>query len=176
MDQGARQGDAHRAPAPSAGADPAGDAADRPASPTDIRDRALRLLGTREHSRRELTRKLLRRGDPEDAVNAVLDALSAEGLLDEARLLEVYVAERLDKGFGPLRIRQELRDKGLADAEITPHLALDETDLLALMTSAASKRFGHEPPTTRAELAKRARFLEYRGFPAHLIVQLLDLD
>lgn len=142
----------------------------------EIRDRALKLLTNREHSRAELARKLGARGYPAAAVAAVLDRLIEDGLLDEARLLAAYVAERLDKGFGPLRIRAELQGKGLSDARIGPYLALDDETCLARMTAARARRFGPAAPTDRAELARQARFLEYRGFPSHLIARLLGID
>jgi regulatory protein len=146
------------------------------ASPAEIRSRALKLLTTREHSRYELWRKLHLRGYPAEAVNAVLDALAADGLLSEERLLAAYVAERLDKGFGPLRIRAELQAKGLSDAAIDPHLNLDDAAYLERMTVVDAGKFGRAPADDRQTLAKRARFLEYRGFPAHLIARVLALD
>jgi len=148
----------------------------RLAPAAEIRSRALKLLTSREHSRLELARKLHRRGYAADAVDAVLDDLAAAGLLSEERLLAAYVAERLQKGFGPLRIRAELQAKGLSDAAIDPHLQLDERDCLALMTAVDEGKFGKGPPHDRQTLAKRARFLEYRGFPSSLIARVLDLD
>jgi regulatory protein len=136
----------------------------------------VKLLTTREHSRLELARKLCARGYPGDAVDAVLDGLSRDGLLSEERLLDTYVAERLDKGFGPLRILAELRGKGLSDAQIGPHLDIDDDTCLERIAVAHAKRFGEGRPTDRRELAKRARFLEYRGFPSHLIARFLDAD
>jgi regulatory protein len=35
-------------------------------------------------------------------------------------MAEAYVAGRLRKGFGPLRLRQELRERGLDDDLIGP--------------------------------------------------------
>ncbi|TVQ94695.1 MAG: regulatory protein RecX [Chromatiaceae bacterium] len=152
-------------------------AAPPPSAPAaEIRDRALKLLTNREHSRAELARKLGARGYPAPAIEAVLDGLIADGLLDESRLLAAYVAERLEKGFGPLRIRAELQGKGLSDARISPYLDLDEETCLARMTAARARRFGPVQPADRAELARQARFLEYRGFPSHLIARLLDID
>ncbi len=86
------------------------------------------------------------------------------------------MAERLDRGFGPLRIRAELQAKGLSDAAIHPHLQLDEEQCLALMTSVDVGKFGESPRNDRETLAKRARFLEYRGFASSLIAQSLNLD
>jgi len=142
----------------------------------EIRSRAVKLLTTREHARLELERKLRQRGYPPEAVADVLDALERDALLSEDRLLETYVAERLEKGFGPLRIRVELQGKGLSDRQIEPQLQLDDEHLLTLMATAHDRRFGATARSDRQTLAKRARFLEYRGFPSYLIARLLDVD
>jgi len=122
----------------------------------------------------ELARKLDRRGYPSANIEHVLDGLERDGLLSEERLIETYVAERLGKGFGPLRIQAELRGKGLSDARIGPYLDIDDETCFAYMSGIYAKRFGDDPPRERWELAKRARFLEYRGFPSHLIARFLD--
>ncbi len=142
----------------------------------EARARAIRLLGTREHSRRELARKLGARGYAPDVIDRVLDRLAADGLLDEQRLVEVYVAERFGKGFGPLRVRLELREKGLSDEQIESHLSLDDERCLTLLAAAHTKRFGSGRPRDAHERAKRGRFLEYRGFPPRLIARFFDTD
>lgn len=141
---------------------------------SEIKSRAVKLLTTREHSRLELARKLQARGYPRADVDAVLDELEGVDLLSEARLIEVYVAERLHKGFGPVRIRFELREKGLSDTRIDPHLQLQDEECLALIGTVHDRRFGAGSRDDRQTLAKRARFLEYRGFPSHLIARFLD--
>jgi regulatory protein len=88
-------------------------------------------------------------------------------------MAESYVAERVRKGFGPVRIRQELRQRGLPDAIIEPHLAKSEQEWSSLMSALYDRRFGHTPPVDVGERARRARFLEYRGFPRELIAGLL---
>jgi regulatory protein len=138
-----------------------------------VRNAAMTLLANREHSRAELARKLSARGFDAAAVDETLAYLVETGLLDEGRLAEVYVAERLHKGFGPLRIRQELRGKGLADDLIAPHLRLDDGDWLSFIAAAHDKRFGPAAPEDARERARRGRFLEYRGFPGDLIARFL---
>jgi len=139
----------------------------------EIQSAALGLLAVREHSRDELERKLTARGFAGGAVGTALDALAEAGLLDEGRLAEAYVAERLHKGFGPLRIRQELRGKGLSDDLIEPHLRLSQGDWLRLIAAAHNKRFGPAAAADIRERARRGRFLEYRGFPPDLITRFL---
>ena len=139
----------------------------------EIQRTALSLLAARDHSRGELARKLAARGFAADAVDTAIDALAETGLLDEGRLAEAYVAERLRKGFGPLRIRQELRDKGLPNELIEPHLRLSSDDWLDLIAAAHAKRFGSDPASDPKERGRRGRFLEYRGFPTDLIARFL---
>ncbi|WP_200348024.1 regulatory protein RecX [Halochromatium glycolicum] len=142
----------------------------------EIRSRALKLLTTREHSRLELSRKLRRRGYAAEDVETVLDALIADDLLSEERLIAAYVAERLDKGFGPLRIRFELREKGLSDEQIEPYLTLEDEALTQCLEAVYRKRYGERAIGDQREHLKRSRFLEYRGFPPGLIARFLDAE
>lgn len=140
---------------------------------TEIAQRALKLLAMREHSRRELAHKLAARGFDTADIDAALDRLMAEGSIDESRLAEHYVAERVGKGFGPLRIRGELREKGLADELIDRHLEPLRDDWADALAAVHDRRFGNEPPTDRTDLGRRARFLEQRGFPTDSIRRFL---
>lgn len=142
----------------------------------DIGRDALRLLTSREHSRHELQRKLLVRGHDEVGVERALDDLSERGLLSEERMAEAYVAERVRKGFGPVRIRQELRQRGLPDELIEPHLARTRQEWLEAMTAAHDKKFGPTRAFDAKDRTRRSRFLEYRGFPVDLITGFLRGD
>ena len=78
--------------------------------------RALGLLVRREHSRKELERKLAARGvDRADAVAAV-ERMAAAGWQDDGRFAASLARSRAVAGHGPLRIRAELSTHGL-DAE-----------------------------------------------------------
>ena len=83
-------------------------------SPAAVRRAAMDLLSRREHGRVELSRKLRLRGAPTDLIEPALDRLAEEGLLSEARYLESFVRMRANAGYGPLRIREELAQRGLA--------------------------------------------------------------
>jgi len=91
-------------------------------------------------------------------------------------MAEAYIAERVRKGFGPVRIRQELRQRGLSDDIIEPRLERSLQEWSDLMCAAHDKRFGRVRPDSAKERARRARFLEYRGFPAELIAGFLHGD
>ncbi|HID44745.1 MAG TPA: regulatory protein RecX [Chromatiaceae bacterium] len=128
----------------------------------------MHLLSLREHSRFELERKLLRRHE-QAMVQQVLQNLAQQGLQSDERFAEQYVYSRRNKGYGPLRIRAELREKGVAEDLISIWLDDPEQDWYALMLATAEKKFGGQPPADRKEMAKRGRFLSSRGFPSWMI-------
>lgn len=139
----------------------------------EIERLALRLLAMREHSRLELMRKIRARGFLADDAEGVLDRLERQGALDESRLAERYVAERAEKGFGPNRIRAELREKGVAEALVERQLSLMDDAWPDCLARAHERRFRAGLPTDRSEYAKQARFLEQRGFSADAIRRFL---
>ena len=67
--------------------------------------RALGMLVRREHSRKELTRKLASQGiDAGEAAEAI-DKLAKDGWQDDLRFAEMLVRTRAAAGYGPIRIR-----------------------------------------------------------------------
>ena len=137
---------------------------------------ALELLARREHSRRELTRKLTARGFPDDVVSPVLDKLERTGALADARFTDSFVRSRIGKGQGPQRIRAELAQRGIADEEADDVLRGADVDWLATIRAVRAKRFGPELPRDYAERARQARFLQYRGFDSAQIRAALEFD
>lgn len=135
----------------------------------ELRQRALRLLARREHSRAELTRKLAAHGTEEEIAN-VLTQLETEGLLSDARAAGAYVRGHASR-FGAARLRQDLRCRGLdpelADADFA---AID--DELERGRAVWAKKFPAEPTDAR-EWARQARFLQGRGFSTEIIRKLL---
>jgi len=153
-------------------AEAGGAAADEPACTRT----ALELLARREHSRRELTRKLAARGFPDDVVSVVLDELERTGALANARFTDSFVRSRIAKGQGPQRIRAELAQRGITDDEADGVLRGAEVDWLATIRAVRAKRFGPELPRDYAERARQARFLQYRGFDSAQIRAALEFD
>jgi len=139
----------------------------------EIETTALRLLTAREHSRKELQGKLAARGFDPDGIETVLDALAEQGLQSDARFAELYVEGRVRKGNGPLRIRAELRERGIEEVWIDRALEPYAEQWREQIRRVHDQKYGAEPAGDRKEQARRARFLEYRGFPAELIAELL---
>jgi regulatory protein len=135
---------------------------------------AVRLLAGREHSRHELERKLGVRFADQDVVGVVLDDLERRRLLSDERFAESYVDQRRRKGYGPLRIRAELSDRGIAGALAARWLDDGPFDWGDTLEQAATRKFGEQPAADMRSLAKRARFLAQRGFPQGMIRHYLD--
>lgn len=142
-------------------------------SPAAVRRAAMDLLARREHGRVELARKLRRRGASAELIEAALDRLAAEGLLSESRYLESFIASRAGAGFGPLRIRAELLERGLARAQIDAALAQAGIDWNAQMRDLWRRRFAGERPRDAREQGRQGRFLACRGYPLEAIGRLL---
>ncbi len=137
---------------------------------------AVDLLARREHSRLELTRKLAARGFPDDVIAPALDALERAGTLAAARFTESFIRSRLARGQGPVRIRAELAERGVAGEQAAELLNSADIDWRAAARDARRKRFGAAPPRDFRERARQARFLQYRGFDAEHVRAALELD
>ena len=75
------------------------------------------FLARREHSEQELRQKAEGAHDDDaDEVEAVLRQLKDEGLQSDERFTEAYVHHRVNAGIGPLKIRYELRQKGIDES------------------------------------------------------------
>ncbi len=136
------------------------------------REQAIRLLARREHSRRELDRKLAARAFERPVIEQVLTALESEGLLSDTRFAEVYTRHRIESGYGILRIRSDLAERGVDSVIVDQAIDLGDDDWLWHCQQAWQRRFGVKP-TNRREWARQARFLGYRGFPADLVRRVL---
>ena len=142
-------------------------------NPAAIRLAAMNLLARREHSRWELLRKLRRRFPDEQLLAAQLQRLADENLQSDERYAQSYAWQRSGRGYGPLRVRQEMRERGLSDDEIASAFEQVELDWFALAIDAFHKKFGEPGRVDIKEKARRCRFMQYRGFSAehyqHLI-------
>ncbi len=135
----------------------------------------MRLLSMHDHSRYQLQQKLIKKDFSEEKINAVLNDLEQRQYLNDERYAEHYVHFRSSKGYGPVRIARELQEKGLSQNTVDDALSVNDDQWLSLLKKQLDKKFGNKPPLNFSERAKRARFLEYRGFPPWMIRdQLFD--
>jgi regulatory protein len=121
------------------------------------------LLSRREHSRFELTRKLHERKFEADVIKATLDKLEADHLLSDVRFTEAYIKMRSGRGFGPVRIEQELLERGVNDFIIHDMLKNQNWHWKEVIAYEQHKKF-KQMPKDFTEKAKQSQFLYYRGF------------
>ncbi len=138
------------------------------------RSAALRLLARREHSRLELSLKLRQRKIESDVIERVLDDYEAEGWLSDERFADVYARQRVDLGYGPLRILAELQQRGI---HTTPDCIREMTDAqwIERATLLREKRFGlGDISEDWDEKVRQARFLARRGFASDQVESALE--
>lgn len=144
--------------------------------PGAIRQAALRFLARREYSRSELTDKLARKGYSGDVVASVLADLMQQRLLSDERFTEAYVRYRSNMGYGPRRIEQELRERGVTEDLISTYLDSNDAGWLKEVSQVRQKRFGPVVPSDYKDRAKQMRYLQYRGFTHEQINRAFHQD
>ena len=143
------------------------------ATPPTAYQRALLWLARRDYSLAELRRALLDRGHAEDEVEAALARLRRERYLDDRGYAERFARSGLaHKGIGRLRIRQGLRERGVAlkdtDAGIAAALVeVDERAVLDRLARRYWRQHGQVEPERR--LPRLWVFLLRRGFAPDLV-------
>jgi regulatory protein len=145
---------------------------DRKSREPSLRERALRFLARREHSRVELARKLTPHAGDAAEVAQVLDELESRGWLSERRVVEQVVHARRSR-FGARRIERELLDRGISEEGIAAALPELKGGELEAARAVWHRKFGERPPGRPAERARQVRFLQGRGFDLEVIMKVI---
>jgi regulatory protein len=145
-------------------------AIEREAQATHTMDRALNMIAFRARSVRELRRGLLRKGEPEEAVERTVERLIASGLLDDAEYARQLARSQLvSRGFSRRRLQDELFRRGVerevAREAIEAVMADESVDESAMVELLARKKLrtlaGLDAATRRRRLYS---FLARRGY------------
>ena len=113
-----------------------------------------------------MTRKLEQKSFDPSLIQQALIILQQEGLQSDARFAELYTHYRRNRGYGPLRIRTELKERGIDEQLIDHLLAIADNSWLNDALKAWKKRFKQGLPADAKSRAQQMRFLQYRGFTA----------
>lgn len=130
------------------------------------------LLARREHSEQELRRKLILRDYDTNDIDETLRGLKNDGLQSDHRFAGAYVNYRVNTGIGPVKIRFELRQKGINDDLANEFLEPLSDRWEVLMQQQRVKKFGEIIPADYNARMKQARFLQNRGFAAESVMRL----
>lgn len=137
----------------------------------DLRERALRLLARREHSRAELMRKLEAAGFGREEINLLLDNFETRNWLSDQRFAESYVADHRARA-GSIKLAYDLRQRSVSDTIIEAVLSENRDSEFERAREVWQKKFG-SMPANAAEKARQIRFLQSRGFTHETIQKAL---
>jgi len=138
----------------------------------DLRERALRLLARREHSRFELDRKLGQAGFVQHDIDPLLDEFEEKNWLSDRRFAESYVADHRARA-GSVKLAYDLRQRGVSNAIIEGVLRENCDSELDRAREVWRKKFGL-PPADTLEKARQMRFMQNRGFALELVRRVID--
>ena len=142
-----------------------------PRSPS-LRERALRFLAAREHSRAELKRKLAPHAESAEQLETLLEELVGRQQQSDARFAEAR-SHVLSRKFAASRIAHDLRSKGVSDEDAAHVVDAARATDLERAREVYARKF-RAPPESREDRAKRMRFLQSRGFAFDVIKQVLN--
>jgi len=130
---------------------------------------AFELLALKAWSSRDLTRRLRRRGAPPEVAAAVVGDLTSRGYLDDESFARFWAEARArGRRLGSIRLRQELRAKGIPPALVTAAVtaAFDEVPETERVLDAARRRLTALQRGPAARVAPRLTgYLLRRGYP-----------
>lgn len=101
---------------------------------------AMRSLARRESAESELARRLRQQGYQEEVIEVVLDYCRGYNWVNDERYGAMAVRAGAAKGQGPLKIRFDLRRKGLDDGQIDAAFEQPELDWFELAFALLERR------------------------------------
>jgi regulatory protein len=141
-----------------------------------MRRKTVELLARREYSYAELEKKLIPLNPDEMVAYAALDWLIENGLQSDERFANMYVRSKAISGYGPIRIRMELNQKGVKEhlieqafEETEEEVDWDEEVDRLILKKAKSLDFS-EPKDKNKVMG----YLQRRGFNLNQIYSGLD--
>lgn len=135
---------------------------------------AVRMLETRDRSVLEITNKLTDAGFSAKSVQQACDKLRTPGYLDDARYAQM-TAKRLSKKYGAIRIRRELRNKGIEEQLIEEVLEESDTaDQVETAIKIISKSYARQKGEPEARYRRAYAALARRGYTPDVVKAALD--
>jgi len=140
---------------------------------TKVLDSALRLLTRREHGAKEVCEKLKKKGFKPEEIQDALESCQRLNLQSDQRFVELYIRYRIRQGYGPLKISQELKQKGVDSELIHQEIKQEGPNWLSYALNVWEKKCKGQINLSFQEIQKQQRFLLYRGFDMDIISQVV---
>ncbi|PRZ15486.1 regulatory protein [Laceyella sediminis] len=141
-----------------------------------VKQAVMRYLSYKPRTVYEVKQHLNEKGYEAALGEQAIKEMEAQGFLDDRQYAKSWVAERhRHKGYGTLRLRQELTKKGVASSHIDEALAeMDEEEQRQLAMKIAERRYlricGEPWPTIERRLGQ---YLLRQGYPVSLVYEIL---
>jgi regulatory protein len=131
-----------------------------------LRHKFIELLARREYSYGELEQKLLPQALSEEALYSALDWLVEMGLQDDNRFTEMFIRSKALAGYGPVRIRMELRQKHIPSelVELSFENIQDQINWSEEVDRLIEKKANNLDLSDMKSKNKVMNFLQRRGF------------
>ena len=112
-------------------------------------------LACREYGQTELVNKLCNAGFHSDVSASEVERLTEDNLQSDQRFAESFAQSRINQGKGPVRIRQELKERGISATTIDDALIEKDQDWFELAREVRVRKFGQDLPADFAEKARQ---------------------
>ena len=137
--------------------------------------RGMSLLSCGSPTQRGLEQKLTARGVPRDTARMAAAYLADQGFIRESDTAELRVEQSLRKGWGPRRIREDLRAKGYDASAIEEAMeAVAELDHVERLTAVIRKKYT-AVPADRRERDRMVAALLRLGYDGETVREALRL-
>jgi len=138
-------------------------------------EKAAACLASRARTEKELVDALRKNAYPEHAIAKVMAYLTEAGYMNDMAFAQQWASSRVHKGLGSRRIRQELRQKGISQADIDEAVSdLDEEELLSAAIKIAEKAAKGKDLASPSDRQKVLAALARRGYDYSLARQVLE--
>jgi len=145
-----------------------------------IKSYFMKLLGRRDHARKELFNKAIKKDYPKEVIHNVLDELEEKGYINDVGFAEKFAADKASLSkWGPVKIKSHLYKKGVSNsvAEQSIQKAFEDEDLkqtfLDLVLKRKKRFLREEDPYKRKK--KVVDHLARKGYRSGSIFEHIDM-
>ena len=96
------------------------------------------------------------------------------GYISDQRFLESFLRQRVNQGYGPMKIRFDMRDKGISSEMLDFAMQEQDVDWFAQALEIYRRKFKGEETFDAKGYAKRMRYMMQRGFDAEQTRYAID--
>ncbi|QLB20405.1 recombination regulator RecX [Vespertiliibacter pulmonis] len=132
------------------------------------------LLSRRDHSERELRQKLKQKEYTPQEIDQAIERAQQQNWQSDERFCQHFIRYRSQQGYGPNRLKQELRFKGVSERIISQELENSEIDWFDLAECLFEKK---RPADWNLKTKQKMwRYMISHGFYSDHFSHLMDID